>query len=237
MNKKLIVSSILAIAFLSTTVAPAVVSATDDHPVEKQVINKPLIKDDKLKPKTLKKFKEKPRTLKVLKKVKKKRLLYKAKPAERKKFRKELKERKLKIKKVGKKHRTDFRKKIKSTKKRARLAAAHRRAFHMLKRFHFANARYSNIIERIERRIKKLEANDVDVTSLVVLLEEAKNLQAETEDKLASVKEKYESLLTGDSPKEAAMAARALAKELKGDLKSIHAKVVELIKALKALKK
>jgi len=33
------------------------------------------------------------------------------------------------------------------------------------------------------------------------------------------------------------MAARALAKELKGDLKSIHAKVVELIKALKALKK
>lgn len=234
MNKKLIVSSILAIAFLSTTVAPAVVSATD-HPVKKQVINKQFIKDDELKPKTLKK--EKPRALKVLKKVKKKRSLYKAKPAERKKFRKELKERKLKIKKVGKKHRTDFRKKIKSTKKRARLAAAHRRAFHMLKRFHFANARYSNIIERIERRIKKLEANDVDITSLVVLLEEAKNLQAEAEDKLASVKEKYESLLTGDSPKEAAMAARALAKELKGDLKSIHAKVVELIKALKALKK
>ena len=236
MNKKLIVSSILAIAFLSTTVAPAVVSATD-HPVKKQVIKKQLIKDDELKPKTLKKLKEKPRALKVLKKVKKKRSLYKAKPAERKKFRKELKERKLKIKKVGKKHRTDFRKKIKSTKKRARLAAAHRRAFHMLKRFHFANARYSNIIERIERRIKKLEANDVDITSLVVLLEEAKNLQAEAEDKLASVKEKYESLLTGDSPKEAAMAARALAKELKGDLKSIHAKVVELIKALKALKK
>jgi len=236
MNKKLIVSSILAIAFLSTTVAPAVVSATD-HPVNKQVIKKPLIKDDKLKPKTLKKFKEKPRALKVLKKVKKKRLLYKAKPAERKKFRKELKERKLRIEKVGKKHRTDFRNKVKSTKKRARLAVAHRRAFHMLKRFHFANARYSNIIERIERRIKKLEANDVDITSLVVLLEEAKNLQAETEDKLASVKEKYESLLTGDSPKEAAMAARALAKELKGDLKSIHAKVVELIKALKALKK
>ena len=236
MNKKLIVSSILAIAFLSTTVAPAVVSATD-HPVNKQVIKKLLIKDDKLKPKTLKKFKEKPRALKVLKKVKKKRLLYKAKPAERKKFRKELKERKLRIKKVGKKHRTDFRNKVKSTKKRARLAVAHRRAFHMLKRFHFANARYSNIIERIERRIKKLEANDVDITSLVVLLEEAKNLQAETEDKLASVKEKYESLLTGDSPKEAAMAARALAKELKGDLKSIRAKVVELIKALKALKK
>ena len=236
MNKKLIVSSILAIAFLSTTVAPAVVSATD-HPVNKQVIKKPLIKDDKLKPKTLKKFKEKPRALKVLKKVKKKRLLYKAKPAERKKFRKELKERKLRIEKVGKKHRTDFRNKVKSTKKRARLAVAHRRAFHMLKRFHFANARYSNIIERIERRIKKLEANDLDITSLVVLLEEAKNLQAETEDKLASVKEKYESLLTGDSPKEAAMAARALAKELKGDLKSIHAKVVELIKALKALKK
>ena len=236
MNKKLIVSSILAIAFLSTAVAPAVVSATD-HPVKKQVVNKQLIKDDELKPKTLKKFKEKPRALKVLKKVKKKRSLYKAKPAERKKFRKKLKERKLKIKKVGKKHRTDFRKKIKSTKKRARLAAAHRRAFHMLRRFRFANARYSNIIERIERRIKKLEANDVDITSLVVLLEEAKNLQAETEDKLASVKEKYESLLTGDSPKEAAMAARALAKELKGDLKSIHAKVVELIKALKALKK
>ena len=236
MNKKLIVSSILAIAFLSTTVAPAVVSATD-HPVKKQVVNKQLIKDDELKPKTLKKFKEKPRALKVLKKVKKKRSLYKAKPAERKKFRKKLKERKLKIKKVGKKHRTDFRKKIKSTKKRARLAVAHRRAFHMLRRFRFANARYSNIIERIERRIKKLEANDVDITSLVVLLEEAKNLQAETEDKLASVKEKYESLLTGDSPKEAAMAARALAKELKGDLKSIHAKVVELIKALKALKK
>ncbi len=236
MNKKLIVSSILAIAFLSTTVAPAVVSATD-HPVKKQVIKKQLIKDDELKPKTLKKLKEKPRALKVLKKVKKKRSLYKAKPAERKKFRKELKERKLKIKKVGKKHRTDFRKKIKSTKKRARLAVAHRRAFHMLRRFRFANARYSNIIERIERRIKKLEANDVDITSLVVLLEEAKNLQAEAEDKLASVKEKYESLLTGDSPKEAAMAARALAKELKGDLKSIHAKVVELIKALKALKK
>jgi len=234
MNKKLIVSSILAIAFLSTTVAPAVVSATD-HPVKKQVINKQLIKDDELNPKTLKK--EKPRALKVLKKVKKKRSLYKAKPAERKKFRKELKERKLRIKKVGKKHRTDFRKKIKSTKKRARLAVAHRRAFHMLRRFRFANARYSNIIERIERRIKKLEANDVDITSLVVLLEEAKNLQAEAEDKLASVKEKYESLLTGDSPKEAAMAARALAKELKGDLKSIHAKVVELIKALKALKK
>ena len=234
MNKKLIVSSILAIAFLSTTVAPAVVSATD-HPVKKQVINKQLIKDDELNPKTLKK--EKPRALKVLKKVKKKRSLYKAKPAERKKFRKELKERKLRIKKVGKKHRADFRKKIKSTKKRARLAVAHRRAFHMLRRFRFANARYSNIIERIERRIKKLEANDVDITSLVVLLEEAKNLQAEAEDKLASVKEKYESLLTGDSPKEAAMAARALAKELKGDLKSIHAKVVELIKALKALKK
>ena len=236
MNKKLIVSSILAIAFLSTTVAPAVVSATD-HPVKKQVINKQLIKDDELKPKTLKKLKEKPRALKVLKKVKKKRSLYKAKPAERKKFRKELKERKLKIEKVGKEHRINFRNKVKSTKKRARLAVAHRRAFHMLKRFHFANARYSNIIERIERRIKKLEANDVDITSLVVLLEEAKNLQAETEDKLASVKEKYESLLTGDSPKEAAMAARALAKELKGDLKSIHAKVVELIKALKALKK
>ena len=234
MNKKLIVSSILAIAFLSTTVAPAVVSATD-HPVKKQVINKQLIKDDELNPKTLKK--EKPRALKVLKKVKKKRSLYKAKPAERKKFRKELKERKLRIKKVGKKHRADFRKKIKSTKKRARLAVAHRRAFHMLRRFRFANARYSNIIERIERRIKKLEANDVDITSLVVLLEEAKNLQAEAEDKLASVKEKYETLLTGDSPKEAAMAARALAKELKGDLKSIHAKVVELIKALKALKK
>ena len=72
MNKKLIVSSILAIAFLSTTVAPAVGSATD-HQVNKQVIKKQLIKDDELKPKTLKKLKEKPRALKkVLKKVKKK---------------------------------------------------------------------------------------------------------------------------------------------------------------------
>ena len=238
MNKKLVSSSILAIAFILTTVAPAVVSAAD-HIVslKKQVVEKKVIEDSEFQAKVLKKFKDKPRSLKVLKKVKRKRLLHKAKPAERKKFRKDLKERKLKIRKVGKKHRADFRKKIKSSKKRAHLATAHKRAFKMLRRFRFANARYNHIIKRIERRIKKLEANDVDTASLIVLLEEAKNLQADAEDKLASIKERYESLLTGDAPKDIATAARALAHELKGDLKGLHAKVIELIRALKAVKK
>jgi len=226
MNKRIASLSLLTLAFVLTTVAPAAVFA-EDYPSKKPLLKKAI---------NLKEAKDKPFPLKVLKKKKmeRKKLLRKAKPEERKKFREDLKKRKSKVKEVAKKHRVDFRKKVKSPKKRARLAVAHRRALSMLRRFRFANARLNHIIKRIEGRIKKLESEEVDISSARSRLEEVKNLQADAEDKLTGIKEIYDSLLAGEAPKEAVRKARALARELKGDLKNIRTKVGELIRALKA---
>jgi len=131
--------------------------------------------------------------------------------------------------------RTEFREKVKDARERARIAIAHHRSILMTTRFRAAIARLGNIIERIESRIQTLQGQGVDTSSVTPLVEEAKNLKAQAEATLESLKAKYESLLSGNDPKQILEEAKVLVADIKSQLEALRAKLREIVAALKAL--
>lgn len=131
--------------------------------------------------------------------------------------------------------RDDFRTKVQDAHERARIAAAHGRGLKMLNRYRAAIARFEHLIGRIEMRLEKLKARGVDVSSVIPMIEEAKNMKIEAEADLEALKAKYEELLKGENGKGIAEEARAIAKELKTKLQAFHAKLKEIARALRAL--
>src|SRR3989344_2220700 len=120
--------------------------------------------------------------------------------------------------------RTEFREKVKDARERARIAIAHHRSILMTTRFRAAIARLGNIIERIESRIQTLQGQGVDTSSVTPLVEEVKNLKAQAEATLESLKAKYESLLSGSDPKQILEEAKVLVADLKSQLEALRAK-------------
>lgn len=131
--------------------------------------------------------------------------------------------------------RDNFREKIKSVKQRALTAAAHGKGLKMLNRFRSAAARFDNILGRLESRIQRLENKGIDASSVLPLIEEAKNMSVQNKAKLEELKAKYESLLSGENPRGIGEEAGLFAKELKAETVKLHAKLKEIISAIKVL--
>lgn len=131
--------------------------------------------------------------------------------------------------------REQFRASSKSQIEQARIVVAHKRAFNMTNRFSSALIRFDNIVERIESRLEKLEAEGVDTSSVLFMLEELKTLQAENEALLESLKATYESLLEADDVSSTKNDAKLIAQELKENMINIHSKLKEIVKAMRLL--
>lgn len=110
-----------------------------------------------------------------------------------------------------------------------RIAVAHGKGLWMINRFLSATARFEHIVGRLESRVDKLEVRGIDVSSVLPLIEEAKNISAGNEAKLEELKEKYESLLIGENPRGIGEEARTIAKELKVEIENLHAKLREIV--------
>lgn len=131
--------------------------------------------------------------------------------------------------------RENFRERVKSLNERARIGAAHGRGLRMLNRFRAAIARFDHITGRLESRIEKLEERGIDVSSVTPLIEEAKNMKAEADVTMETLKAKYESLLEGENSKGIGEEAKEIALELKTEVRNLHAKLREIITAIKSL--
>lgn len=124
--------------------------------------------------------------------------------------------------------RENFRENVKTTighvdhGKTGRIALAHGKGLRMLNRFRSAMARFDHILGRLESRIEKIEARGIDISSVVPLIEEAKNMQVENEAKMEELKTKYESLLLGENAGGIAKEAREIAKELKSEIEKLR---------------
>ncbi len=140
----------------------------------------------------------------------------------------------LSIRENAKELRENFRENVKTTighvdhGKTARIALAHGKGLRMLNRFRSATARFGHILSRLESRVNKLEAQGIPTDSffdVFTSIEEAKNTQVENDAKMEQLKAKYESLLEGENVKGVAEEARAIAKELKSEIQTLHAKL------------
>lgn len=120
-----------------------------------------------------------------------------------------------------------------SVSKRAHIAAAHGRGLRMLNRFRSAITRFDHILGRLESRTAKLEARGGDVSLVIPLIEESKNMIVENEAKMEELKAKYESLLEGENPRGVGEEARAIAKELKAEIENLQAKLREIVDEIK----
>ncbi|MDP2926838.1 MAG: hypothetical protein Q8N65_01730 [bacterium] len=109
-----------------------------------------------------------------------------------------------------------------------RIALAHGKGLRMLNRFRSAMARFDHILGRLESRIEKFEAQGIDVSSTILLIEEAKNMSVESEAKMEELKTKYESLLLGENVGGVAKEARAIATELKVEIENLRAIIIEV---------
>ncbi len=139
------------------------------------------------------------------------------------------------LKEGAKDMRDNFKEKVKSPKQRALIASAHGKGLRMINRYRSAVARFDNILQRLETRVEKMENNGVDVSSIVPLIEEAKNMGVQNKAKLEELKAKYESLLSGENTQGAGKEAGQIAKELKSEIIKLHAKLKEIISAIKVL--
>ncbi len=146
----------------------------------------------------------------------------------------------LSIRENAKELRENFRENVKTTighvdhGKTARIAVAHGKGLRMLNRFRSATARFDHILGRLESRIEKIGARGVDVSSVIPLIEEAKNISVDNEAKLEQLKEKYESLLLGENVKGIGEEARAIATEFKTETQNLHAQLNEIVDGIKA---
>ena len=145
----------------------------------------------------------------------------------------------LSIRENAKELRENFRENVRSTighvdhGKTARIAAAHSEGLRMINRFNSATVRFEHILGRIESRVDKLEARGVNVSSVIPLIEEAKNISLENEAKLEQLKVEYESLLLGENLQGIGEEARFIAKELKVETENLHAKLREIVDEIK----
>ena len=117
--------------------------------------------------------------------------------------------------------------------KTALIAMAHGEGLKMLNRYRSAMARFEHILLRIESRVEKLEARNIDMSLVIPIIEEAKNMQIENEAKMVGLKEKYEALLAGENSQGIGEEAREIAKELKTDIQTLHAKLREIVNEIK----
>lgn len=140
------------------------------------------------------------------------------------------------IKATAQERRESFREKVTDARKRARIAAAHGRGLRMINRFRSAVARFDHILGRLETRIDKMESKGVDVSSVVPLMEEAKNMKVEADAEIESLKIKYESLLKGENEGGIGELAKEIAGRIKEDTEKLHSKLKEIIQAIKDLK-
>lgn len=156
--------------------------------------------------------------------------------------------------------RKDFRENVKTTighvdhGKTGRIAVAHGKGLRMVNRYRSAMARFNHILGRMESRIEKIgieseaqaraRGNIVSLfppPSIILLIEEAKNVQVENEAKLVELQAKYESLLLGENPQgercincgnpwlgDIAASADTIAQELKVEIEKLHAKLREI---------
>lgn len=106
------------------------------------------------------------------------------------------------------------------------IAVAHAYGMRVANRFQAAIARLENIINRLESRTAKLKAEGYDISEVVPVIEEARNMLAESKAKLVEIEALYEELLASDNPREVAKEAAAKTKELKNDLSLVMQKVV-----------
>ena len=111
----------------------------------------------------------------------------------------------------------------------------------MTYRFDSAMARFYNIFNRLESRIRKDIGVEADI-ALTALIEEAKNISVGNKAKMAELKAKNESLLEGGNLQEVnegsyemlensrgiEKEARAIAKELKQGLRKLNTKLSEI---------
>ena len=88
--------------------------------------------------------------------------------------------------------------------------------------------RFDHILGRLESRIEKFQAQGVDVSATIPLIEKAKNMSIENEAKMEELKEKYESLLLGENAGGIAKEARAIAAELKTDIENLRSIIIEI---------
>ena len=131
--------------------------------------------------------------------------------------------------------RDEFREKVKTDRDRARIAAAHGRGLKMLNRYRAAIARFDHLTQRIEARVEKVKARGVDVSTVIPLIEEAKNMQVEAEADLEAMKAKYEDLLKGVNTGGVAEEAKTIAETLKIKIEAFHNKLKEIARALRVI--
>lgn len=142
--------------------------------------------------------------------------------------------------------RDNFRENVKTTighvdhGKTGRIAVAHGKGLRMINRYRSAIVRFDHILGRMESRVEKIgietegqaratekgNVKDYFPASVLLLIEEAKNMQALNKAKLVELEAKYESLLLGKNPRGVAEEARAIAKELKSEIENLHAKLL-----------
>lgn len=136
---------------------------------------------------------------------------------------------------TAKERRDAFREKFHDARESARVAAAHGKGLRMLNRFRAAITRFTHITERLESRREKMEERRIDTSSVVPLIEEAKNMRTQAEATMEELKAKYESLLDGERTGGISEEARAIAQTLKKETGDLHAQLKEIASALRAL--
>ena len=138
--------------------------------------------------------------------------------------------------------------------KTARIAVAHGKGLRMVNRYRSAIARFDHILGRLESRVEKIRI-EIEAEarakgkiielfpphSVVLLIEEAKNMQVENEARLVQLEAKYESFLLGENSQKRegifiklgdlpgnAEEAREIAQELKVEIENLHDKLREI---------
>lgn len=131
--------------------------------------------------------------------------------------------------------RQNFRQNILDVRTRAQVAVAHGKGLRMLNRFRAAITRFDHILVRLETRAHKMEAEGIDISSVVPLLEEAKILSAKGQSKLEELEARYESLLEGENSSGIGKEAGQIAQELKAEIEQLHEMLKEILFTLKGL--
>ena len=132
--------------------------------------------------------------------------------------------------------RDNFREKVTSLRDRVRIAAAHGKGLRMLNRLRSAIARFDHILSRMDSRLQKLEDSGTDTSSVTPLIEEAKNMLANSEATMEELKAKYEELLNGENVGGSGEEAKEIATTIKEEVESLHSKLREIASAMKALR-